>query len=95
MVMSVAAIYRIARVGGEYSKRYSVASQVEAASTNLLLPLVTVSYRCRHLSDSPRMRRIAALAATQPFVCTARAAVALHPASFHYAVASRLLRTHP
>ena len=37
----------------------------------------------------------AASAATQTVVCTARAAVALHPASFHYAVASRLLRTHP
>ena len=42
-LMSVAAIYRIARVCGEYSKRYSVASQVEAARTNPLLPLVTVA----------------------------------------------------
>ena len=57
-LMSVAAIYRIARVCGEYSKRYSVVSQVKAARQNPLLPLVTVSFRCRHLPYSPRMRQI-------------------------------------
>ena len=65
-----------------------------AARQTPLLPLVTVSYRCRHLSDCPRMRRLRHL--PPRCVCMHRTnAVALHPASFHYAVASRLLRTHP
>ena len=78
-LMSVAAIYRIARACGEYSKRYSVVSQVKAARTNPLLLLVTVSYRCRHLHYSPRMRRIAASAATPTVVCTARTVVVITP----------------
>ena len=73
---------------------YGAASSIKAARQTPLLPLVTVSYRCRHLSDCPRMRRLRHL--PPRCVCMHRTnAVALHPASFHYAVASRLLRTHP